>query len=109
MYTYNIHKFITWCFVVEYATLNSQKAVNDILTAEGYHQGGLGKGVTSGTKKVNGKNVWGFVPCGTTDNLFNGSGEVTYNYTNTDAEGAEIQASTKVNRYRGIENPFGHV
>lgn len=109
MYTYNIHKFITWCFVVEYATLNSQKAVNDILTAEGYHQGGLGNGVTSGTKKVNGKNVWGFVPCGTTDNLFNGSGEVTYNYTNTDAEGAEIQASTKVNRYRGIENPFGHV
>lgn len=109
MYTYNIHKFITWCFVVEYATLNSQKAVNDILTAEGYHQGGLGKGVTSGIKKVNGKDVWAFVPCGTTDSLFNSSGEVTYNYTNTDAEGAETQASTKANRYRGIENPFGHV
>lgn len=109
MYTYNVHKFITWCFVVEYATLNSQKAVNDILTAEGYHQGGLGNGVTSGIKKVNGKDVWAFVPCGTTDSLFNGSGEVTYNYTNTDAEGAETQASTKANRYRGIENPFGHV
>lgn len=109
MYTYNVHKFITWCFVVEYATLNSQKAVNDILTAEGYHQGGLGVGVTSGTKKVNGKDVWAFVPCGTTDSLFNGSGEVTYNYTNTDVEGAETQASTKANRYRGIENPFGHV
>lgn len=109
MYTYNVHKFITWCFVVEYATLNSQKAVNDILTAEGYHQGGLGNGVTSGTKKVNGKDAYSFVPCGTTDSLFNGSGEVTYNYTNTDAEGAETQASTKANRYRGIENPFGHV
>ena len=109
MYTYNIHKFITWCFVVEYATLNSQKNVNNVLTVEGYHQGGLGNGVTSGTKKVNGKNVWAFVPCGTTDSLFNGSGEVTYNYTNTDAEGAETQASTKTNRYRGIENPFGHV
>lgn len=109
MYTYNVHKFITWCFVVEYATLNSQKAVNDILTAEGYHQGGLGNGVTSGTKKVNGKDVQVFVPCGTTDSLFNGSGEVTYNYTNTNAEGAETQASTKANRYRGIENPFGHV
>lgn len=109
MYTYNIHKFITWCFVVEYATLNSQKNVNNVLTVEGYHQGGLGNGVTSGTKKVNGKDVWAFVPCGTTDSLFNGSGEVTYNYTNTDAEGAETQASTKANRYRGIENPFGHV
>lgn len=109
MYTYNVHKFITWCFVVEYATLNSQKAVNDILTAEGYHQGGLGNGVTTGTKKVNGKDVWAFVPCGTTDSLFNGSGEVTYNYINTNTEGAETQASTKANRYRGIENPFGHV
>lgn len=109
MHTYNIHKFITWCFVVEYATLNSQKNVNNVLTVEGYHQGGLGNGVTSGTKKVNGKDVWAFVPCGTTDSLFNGSGEVTYNYTNTDAEGAETQASTKANRYRGIENPFGHV
>lgn len=109
MYTYNIHKFITWCFVVEYATLNSQKNVNNVLTVEGYHQGGLGNGVTSGAKKVNGKDVWAFVPCGTTDSLFNGSGEVTYNYTNTDAEGAETQASTKANRYRGIENPFGHV
>lgn len=109
MYTYNIHKFITWCFVVEYATLNSQKNVNNVLTVEGYHQGGLGNGVTSGTKKVNGKDVQAFVPCGTTDSLFNGSGEVTYNYTNTDAEGAETQASTKANRYRGIENPFGHV
>lgn len=109
MYTYNIHKFITWCFVVEYATLNSQKNVNNVLTVEGYHQGGLGSGVTSGTKKVNGEDAWVFVPCGTTDSLFNSSGEVTYNYTNTDAEGAETQASTKANRYRGIENPFGHV
>lgn len=109
MYTYNAHKFITWCFVVEYATLNSQKNVNNVLTAEGYHQGGLGSGITTGVKKVNGKDVYSFVPCGTTDSLFNGSGEVTYNYTNTDAEGAETQASTKANRYRGIENPFGHV
>ena len=109
MYTYNAHKFITWCFVVEYATLNSQKNVNNVLTAEGYHQGGLGSGIATGVKKVNGKDVYSFVPCGTTDSLFNGSGEVTYNYTNTDAEGAETQASTKANRYRGIENPFGHI
>lgn len=109
IYTYNAHKFITWCFVVEYATLNSQKAINNVLTAEGYHQGGLGNGVTTGTKKVNGKDVYSFVPCGSTDGLGNGSGEFTYNYTNTDAEGAETQANTKANRYRGIENPFGHV
>lgn len=38
IYTYEIHKFITWCYVVEYATLNSQKAVNTALTEEGYHK-----------------------------------------------------------------------
>lgn len=109
MYTYNIHKFITWCFVVEYATLNSQKAVNDILTAEGYHQGGLGNGITNGTKKENGADRWAFVPTGTTNSLGNSSGQVQYSYVNTDAEGTETQASQYANRYRGIENPFGHI
>lgn len=109
MYTYNVHKFITWCFVVEYATLNSQKAVNDILTAEGYHQGGLGNGITNGTKKENGADRWAFVPTGTTNSLGNSSGQVQYSYVNTDAEGTETQASQYANRYRGIENPFGHI
>lgn len=109
MYTYNAHKFITWCFVVEYATLNSQKNVNNVLTAEGYHQGGLGNGITNGTKKENGADRWAFVPTGTTNSLGNSSGQVQYSYVNTDAEGTETQASQYANRYRGIENPFGHV
>ena len=109
MYTYNIHKFITWCFVVEYATLNSQKNVNNVLTVEGYHQGGLGNGITNGTKKENGADRWAFVPTGTTNSLGNSSGQVQYSYVNTDAEGTETQASQYANRYRGIENPFGHV
>lgn len=109
MYTYNAHKFITWCYVVEYATLNSQKAVNAVLTEEGYHQGGLGNGITNGTKKENGADRWAFVPTGTTNSLGNSSGQVQYSYVNTDAEGTETQASQYANRYRGIENPFGHV
>lgn len=109
MYTYNVHKFITWCYVVEYATLNSQKAVNAVLTEEGYHQGGLGNGITNGTKKENGADRWAFVPTGTTNSLGNSSGQVQYSYVNTDAEGTETQASQYANRYRGIENPFGHV
>lgn len=109
IYTYNAHKFITWCFVVEYATLNSQKAINNVLTAEGYHQGGLGDGITNGSKKENGANRWAFVPTGTTNSLGNSSGQVQYSYVNTDAEGTETQASQYANRYRGIENPFGHI
>lgn len=109
MYTYNAHKFITWCYVVEYATLNSQKAVNTALTEEGYHQGGLGNGITNGTKKENGADRCAFVPTGTTNSLGNSSGQVQYSYVNTDAEGTETQASQYANRYRGIENPFGHI
>lgn len=110
MYTYDAHRDLTWLFVVEYATLNSQKAFNANLTAEGYHQGGLGEGVTTGAVKVNGADTWSFVPCGTTDSLGNGTGIIEYTHTNTNAEGTSTGTKVvNVPRYRGIENPFGHV
>lgn len=110
IYTYGAHRDLTWLFVVEYATLNSQKAFNASLTAEGYHQGGLGKGVTTGSVKINGADAWSFVPCGTTNSLGNGTGIIEYTHTNTNAEGASTGTKVvNVPRYRGIENPFGHV
>lgn len=110
IYTYDAHRDLTWLFVVEYATLNSQKAFNANLTAEGYHQGGLGEGVTTGYVKINGADTWSFVPCGTTNSLGNGTGIIEYTHTNTNAEGASTGTKTvNVPRYRGIENPFGHV
>ena len=110
IYTYDAHRDLTWLFVVEYATLNSQKAFNANLTAEGYHQGGLGEGVTSGTVTVNGATTYSFVPCGTTNSLGNGTGIIEYTHTNTNAEGASTGTKVvNVPRYRGIENPFGHV
>lgn len=110
IYTYDAHRDLTWLFVVEYATLNSQKAFNANLTAEGYHQGGLGYGVTSGTVTVNGATTYSFVPCGTTNSLGNGTGIIEYTHTNTNAEGTSTGTKVvNVPRYRGIENPFGHV
>lgn len=110
IYTYDAHRDLTWLFVVEYATLNSQKAFNANLTAEGYHQGGLGDGVTSGTVTVNGATTYSFVPCGTTNSLCNGTGIIEYTHTNTNAEGTSTGTKVvNVPRYRGIENPFGHV
>lgn len=110
IYTYDAHRDLTWLFVVEYATLNSQKAFNASLTAEGYHQGGLGEGVATGTVTVNGATTYSFVPCGTTNSLGNGTGIIEYTHTNTNAEGASTGTKTvNVPRYRGIENPFGHV
>jgi hypothetical protein len=110
IYTYDAHRDITWLFVVEYATLNSQKAFNANLTAEGYHQGGLGDGVTTGTVTVNGATTYSFVPSGTTKSLGNGTGIIEYTHTNTNAEGTSTGTKVvNVSRYRGIENPFGHV
>lgn len=105
MYTYQAHKAITWLFVVEYANRNCQAAYNASLTAEGYHQGGLGEGVTTGTITVSGATVYNYVPTGTTDSLGNNSGIVEYTTTTAD----ETQRTVNVPRYRGIENPFGHI
>ena len=64
-------------FLVEYATRNSQKAVNTALTVEGFRQGGLGSGCTIGTVTINGATTYSFIPTGSSDSLGSGSGEVT--------------------------------
>ena len=106
--TYDIQKDIYWLFVVEFATRNSQKAFNAALTAEGYKQGGLGDGVTTlESGKWNTFNsYYPFIPCGYTDELGNGTGEVEYSMP---AEYDSSIKKVKVPRYRGIENPFGHI
>lgn len=44
---YQIWNAIVWCYFIEYADFNVQKAFNSNLTDEGYHQGGLGEGVSN--------------------------------------------------------------
>lgn len=110
IYTYNEHRAICHLFLVEYATRNSQKAVNTALTVEGFRQGGLGSGCTTGTVTINGAQTWSFIPTGSSDSLGSGSGEVTVTIQQTDSSGSNTTTTTrKCNRYRGIENPFGHV
>lgn len=110
IYTYNEHRAICHLFLVEYATRNSQKAVNTALTVEGFRQGGLGSGCTTGTATINGNQTWSFIPTGSSDSLGSGSGEVTVTIQQTDSSGSNTTTTTrKCNRYRGIENPFGHV
>lgn len=110
IYTYNEHRAICHLFLVEYATRNSQKAVNTELTPEGFRQGGLGSGCTTGTATINGAQTWSFIPTGSSDSLGSGSGEVTVTIQQTDSSGSNTTTATrKCNRYRGIENPFGHV
>ena len=110
LYTYEEHRAICHLFLVEYATRNSQKAVNTTLTVEGFRQGGLGSGCTTGTATINGAQTWSFIPTGSSDSLGSGSGEVTVTIQQTDSSGHNTSTITrKCNRYRGIENPFGHI
>ena len=105
---YLMQKTLYWLYVVEYATLNSQKASNAALDDNGFHQGGLGDGVTTwdGTSWNNFNSYYPLVPCGWTDNIGNGTG--VRNYTVYDASGTALKTFA-VPRYRGVENPFGHI
>ena len=106
MYTYNAHKTLFWLFAVEYATLDSQKPFNAQKDANGFAQGGLGPGPTQMTGWTNFNNANPLIPCGYTNEFGNGSGEKAYVVKN--ASGG-THATLMANRYRGIENPFGHI
>lgn len=106
MYTYGAHKTLFWLFAVEYATLNSQKSFNAQKDANGFAQGGLGLGPTQMTDWTNFNNANPLIPCGYTNEFGNSSGEKAYVVKNS-SDGTH--ATLMANRYRGIENPFGHI
>ena len=110
---YEYYKWVLyWMFVIEYATFNSQAPVNNTLTADGYHQGGLGNGISTMGNWANYNGYYPITPCGATNALGNFSGEVAVNipaFTYMDGE-TEVTVAAQTlyaNRYRGIENPFG--
>jgi len=106
--TYQIQRKLFWLFAVEYANFNSQAAFNAALTGEGYHQGGLGAGVTdlvaANITGMTGETV-ACIPCGTTNSLGNKTGIVAYSMPSEYG----TAKTTNVPSYRGVENPFGHV
>lgn len=106
MYTYGAHKTLFWLFAVEYATLNSQKSFNAQKDANGFSQGGLGLGPTQMTDWANFNNANPLIPCGYTNEFGNSSGEKAYVVKNSSDS---THATLMANRYRGIENPFGHI
>lgn len=82
MLTSDVWNFVNLMFIIEYKTLNSQLTFNSSLTSEGYHQGGLGAGITSSSLTAN--------PTLTNCNSYGADGGATYCC------------------YRGIVNPFGN-
>lgn len=105
MYVYDVHCQLTWLFVVEYATLNSQKTYNASLTVDGFHQGGLGSGATNMTHAEQVEFQYSpVVACGYTDSFGNNTGvkDVSVALSSGDK-------TFSVCRYRGVENIIGNL
>ena len=114
MLCYEYYKWIFyWAWVIEYATFNSQAAYNADLTAEGYHQGGLGDGVTTwdGTNWNNYNGYYPLTPCGYCNEFGNFTGVKDLVIPETVINDSTTVASKtfKVPRWRGFDNPFGGI
>lgn len=111
---YEYYKWIFyWAWVIEYATFNSQAAYNAELTAEGYHQGGLGNGVTTWDETIwtNYNGYYPLTPCGYCNEFGNFTGVKDLVIPETVVSEATTVATKtfKVPRWRGFDNPFGDV
>lgn len=109
---YDFYKVLCWCYYVEYANFNCQLPFNAELTSDGYHQGGLGNGLTTfwqtnAREKFNKCNP--ITPCGYLNGIGNFSGvkEISIPTIVID-DSYTINAITLTPcKYRGFENLFG--
>lgn len=114
---YEYYKWIFyWNYVIEYANFNSQAAYNAELTADGYHQGGLGSGVADWANAAtswSGYNAtYPLTPCGYCNKLGNFTGVkdlVIPECTAQDGTNTVATHTFKVPRWRGFDNPFGDI
>ena len=110
---YEFYKWVfCWAYVIEYANFNSQKEFNSELTSDGYHQGGLGNGLTTWFYLYwRDYNDGPITPCGYTNEFgnFSGTKEILIPQTQID-DSTVVEAKTLyTNRWRGFENPFGDI
>lgn len=91
-----------WNYIIEYANFNSQANYNANLTSDGYHQGGLGAGLTvwdwDSWNTYNGGNP--ITPCGYGNDIGNFTGIKTITVGDK---------SFQMPRWRGFDNPFGNI
>lgn len=91
-----------WNYIIEYANFNSQADYNANLTSDGYHQGGLGAGLTTWDWNswitYNGNNP--ITPCGYGNDIGNFTGIKTITVGDK---------SFQMPRWRGFDNPFGDI
>lgn len=111
---YEFYKWVFyWAYVIEYANFNSQKEFNSELTSDGFHQGGLGSGLTTWDGDIWNKynNANPITPCGYTNEFGNFSGVKQILIPQTQINDSTIvsEKTLYTNRWRGFENPFGDI
>lgn len=116
MLCYEYYKWIfCWAWVIEYATFNSQATYNAELTADGYHQGGLGPGITDWNNDADGwsgyNGTYPITPCGYCNDIgnFTGIKELVIPETVVNESTTVPTKTFKVPRWRGFDNPFGDI
>lgn len=116
MLCYEYYKWIFyWAWVIEYATFNSQATYNAELTADGYHQGGLGPGITDWNNNANGwsgyNGTYPITPCGYCNDIgnFTGIKDLVIPETVVDESTTVPTKTFKVPRWRGFDSPFGDI
>lgn len=103
---YRVYNEIAWLQRVEYASLHCQDAYNAKLTAEGFHQGGLGMGCSvNSTEWKDWGNYKPFIPCGVTATLGNNTGNISYTIKGWNGFDKVVQVPS----YRGLEVPYGYL
>lgn len=110
--SYEVYKNLFWLYYIEYANFDSQASVNSARDANGYRQGGLGIGISNVSNWQAYNGYYPITDTGVSNGLGNGSGEVTENasaYVNSGTTLTTGDSLVHTNRYRGIENPFGHI
>ena len=107
--TWRMNMLLYELYMIEYATLHTQKTVNATLTTEGYKQGGLGAGVTNAVAAEwnTFSSNYSFVNCGESNALGSGTGETSLTIPNFGGVG--VDRTFTIPRYRGIENIFGNI
>lgn len=93
-----------WLYVIEYANFNSQAPYNAELTVEGFHQGGLGNGLTNVSNWSEYNGYCPISPNGYTNEFGNGTGIKLI-----EPGGPAPVGSVYATRWRGLENPFGDI
>lgn len=107
-YIHDVHTTLVFLYFVEYANKKMDLPFTDELTTEGYKQGGLGKGASGiawqDLSTYNSHNP--IISSGYTNILGNNSGVTIFTMPD------DFTGSVKTvypNRYRGLENFFGHL